>query len=409
MPNPCPCGSEIKPGQAELAYITQAIIDNVKGTAAIPVVALLDPLYGRAIDLRLLCAEPAPRPPESFADWFKSPIDFLDDILQAVLSITWNLWCKCSDCPPVTGCTGPNSFTVSVSDAVCNPPARVPETDSCYPCQVWDYVLNNTTTYYVEDGLGGCHGPYTGLELHWTCPSFDPPNGRVIATSYGGTGASWDRSTYGDTVTVYQGGTGGGGPIWVWVDDGTTVEEPPTLPACDPDAICDSINYISDSLTAIRLVLDPTGQVTGRLGSVASFHLPGVPDAISGNISQQLAAIAAYLAPPTSDQLINQTTTPLTETGTVDLTDQAWAEVTLTTVPNYYGTRGEGDDRIYYSGGRYGAPGWVVILGDDGVLYHKELIYPAGLQLPVPALATDLVVHLQPGVEAEVKTWQRAV
>lgn len=408
MADPCPCGSEIKPGQAELAYITQAIIDNVKGTAGIPIVALLDPLYGRAIDLRQLCLEPPPRPPTSIAAWFENPIDFLDSILQAILSITWNLWCQCSDCPPVTGCGTGTPIFVDQSDAYCPVSAQVPEPDPCAPCQVYYYVLDDSATYYAERSDGHCYGPFTGVEIRWPCDSFAPPGYVTVANGDGSGAINWLTSAYGTSVTLWTGGSGGGAPGWVWEDDGTTVEDPPEPPTCDPTTICTAVDYIYQAVNAIRLTLDPGEQNIGRIGSVQSFHLPGVPDPITGNISQQLMQIAEYLAPMRPSQLINPSTAPVSGSTTIDVTDQAFVTIEMVTVPAHFGSRGTNAE-MYFGNWRSPAPGWVLLQGAYGVISYQPLFFPNGLQILIPPMGTELAIELQPGVEVSVTTYQRAL
>lgn len=408
MPNPCPCGSEIQPGQEDLAYITQAIIDNVAATAAIPVVQLLDPLYGRAINLRKLCADPPPAPPTSLSGWFEDPISFLNDILRAVLAINWNLWCKCSDCPPVTGCGTGASIAIDQSDGYCPVSAQIPPPDPCAPCQVYYYVLPAGATYYAERSDGFCYGPYNGIEVRWPCDSFAPPGYVTVANADGSGPSNWLTSVYGTSVTLWTGGSGGGGPGYVWVDDGTTVEDPPVAPTCDDTTVCDAVDYIRDRVQVVERLLTNIAEALGITNASSVVTLPGPGGPITGTLAEIVAPALQWLLPVLPEQLTDPDPTSVSASGTIDVTGRDYVSIELADVPAYMGSRGT-DARVYYSNARNPGPGWAILSGPKGVLSYHEVVYPAGLQLAIPPTSTDLSLEIAAGVAMTVTTYARSI
>jgi hypothetical protein len=409
MPDPCPCGSGIKSGQAEIAYITQDILDTIASYGGANIVAMLDPLYGRAINLTALCTSPPPQPLPAQLDWWDDPVGFLDTILAQVLKISWNEWCECLTCPPISGCTGANSFTVGTGDAYCDPAAVPPPTDPCFPCQRYEYLLNNTTTYYAQRSDGTCYGPFTGLDIQWTCPDFDPPHGRVKVQNANGSGAVlWDRATYGDQVQVFVGSGSGAAPTWIFDDGGHTADAPPAAPSCDDTTICTAVDYIRDRVTVLDRQVSFLMQALNITNASGTLQLPGDPAPITGPLSQILVPAVQTLLPIEPAQLVDPDTTIFPATGTLDVTGRDFLSIVFDTVPDYFGYRGT-TAPIYYSNARSPGPGWVLLVGDYGVLEYHPLVYPAGLQLPIPPLATDLLLELTPGVQVSVTTYHRNV
>lgn len=408
MADPCPCGSEIKPSQETVAYIDQVILDAVQVVAPVPVLPLLDPLYGRAVNLSTLCASPPPRPPTSAAEWWENPIGFLDNILAAVLSITWNLWCQCSTCPPVTGCGTGAAIPLDVSDGYCPVSAQIPPPDACAPCQVYYYVLDDGATYYVERSDGFCYGPFTGIEVRWPCASFAPPGYVTIANGDSSAPQNWLTSVYGTSLTLWTGGAGGGAPGWVWETDGTTVEDPPAAPTCDPTTVCTAVDYIRDRVQVVERLLTNVAEALGITNADSVIHLPNAGSPLTGTLAEIIAPALQWLLPVLPDQLVSPSSTVVTESGVVSVAGRDFADIALTTVPASLGYRGI-DAPIYYSNARNPGPGWVLLVTDYGVLEYHELVYPSGLQLVIPPLATDLLVELGAGVGITVTTYARNI
>jgi len=404
--NPCPCGSEIKPGQAQIAYVTQAILDGAASTAAINIYTLIDPLYGRAFDLSLLCALPPPRPPESIAEWFENPIDFLDSILEAILRINWNGWCQCSACPPVTGCGTGAAIFISQGDGYCPVSAQIDPPDPCAPCQVYYYVLDDSATYYVERSDGFCYGPFTGLEVRWPCTTFAPPGYVTIANGDGSAPQNWLTSLYGTSLTAWTGGAGGGAPLWVWQADGTTVDDPPEAPTCDDTTVCTAIEYVRDRVQVLERLMSSVFQNLEITNAPSTITLPGAGGALTGPLSEILAPAIQTLLPILPAQLADPDPISVTTSGSVDVEGRAFVSITLDTIPGSMGFRGV-DAPIYYSSARGPGPGWVLLVGPEGVIEYHPLVYPQGLQMAIPPLATELLIDIMPGVEITVTTFAR--
>lgn len=408
MADPCPCGSEIKPGQAEIAYITQTILDGASSVAPVNIITLMDPLYGRAVNLTALCASPPPRPPTSIAGWYENPIEFLDAILASVLSISWNLWCQCSTCPPVTTCGTGGAISLAPTDGYCPVSAQVPPPDPCAPCQVYYYVLDDGATYYAERSDGHCYGPFTGVEVRWPCATFAPP-GFVTVANADSTGAiTWLTSVYGSTLTLWTGGAGGAAPSWVWENGVATVDPPPDAPACDDTTICTAVEYVRDRVQVLERLMAYMYESLQITNASSTITLPGGGGALSGPLSEILAPAIQTLLPVLPAQLVDADPTVVTVSGPVDVTGRDFVAITLDVVPPYMGYRGV-EAPIYYSNARGPGPGWVLLVGPDGVIEYHPLVYPQGIQMAVPPLATTLLIDLLPGVEITVTTYARNV
>lgn len=407
----CPCGTGIKTGISDdVVYITESTLEAAAGSFPFTkLVALLDPLYGKAINLHDLCSTPPPAPPTATIDWYLDPLSYLEEIYQAVLRITWNQWCECTPCPPIAGCTGSNVFSITVGDAYCPTSEQVPSTDPCYPCQEWQYLIDGAATFYAQRSDGTCYGPFTGFAANWSCPSFDPPNGRVlIGNRLGARTNTWDRLTYGDTITLYMGDGSGGGPAWDWDNGGVAVADVPTPPACDPTTVCTAVSYLYDAVRRIEISQAQQDYFLRGTGGIGTFPLPGTVSEANGTLLDVLRQAFTAIAPIQASQLTSPTTTPVTASGPLSVVGKQFVEILFTAVPNYLGIRGT-DAQVYYSNARQPGPGWVLVESAYGIIEYHELIFPIGLQFELPPLATGLVFQLSPGVEISVTTFERTV
>lgn len=406
--NPCPCGTEPKAGMETIQYITQAILDAAQAVAPINIVTLLNPLYGRAFNLEELCAEPPPRPPTSLAEWWENPVSVLDSVLAAALRISWNNWCQCSDCPPVTGCQTGSAISLDVGDAYCPVSAQVPEPDPCAPCQVWYYVLPAGATYYAERSDGNCYGPFNGIEVRWPCPDFAPPGYVTVANADGSGAQNWLTSLYGTTVTLWTGGSGGTAPSWVWQDDGTTVGDPPAAPVCDDTTVCDAVDYIRERVNVLVESMAYVFQALGIATENVTVELPHGSGPLNLTPAQALELLGQQLLPILPDQLTNPETTPIDTSGTFDVSAATVVAIELTTIPAWMGYRGT-TARVQHTRTNDPSAGWLLILSEHGVLEYHDIKYPDGQTIVLPPLAETILFQLQPGVEIAVTTYDRAV
>lgn len=405
---PCPCGVQTKPGLQDVQYITAGLIDLIATASGITaVLQALDPVFGRAIDIRDLCAHLPPPPPTLTALDFVDPVQAVDDLMLLVRSCAWNEWCQCVPCPPISSCTGGNSWAVTSADAICPPTNQVAPPDPCAPCQEWDYLLNDGATYYCQRSDGACFGPFTGLDIVWSCPSFDPPNGRVcVGNATGPKATCWDRATFGDQAIIYVGDGAAAAPTYIATAD-CTIAPAPTPDACDPTTICTAVDYLRQQVTVLTRLVNDVMDGANVLTTPSTINLPD-GTALTGPISQILQPALQYLLPLLPAQLTSPVVTPVSSSTTLDVTGEDYAFLQFTAVPPWIGSRGTVAP-VYWSLRDAPGPGWVIVYGPEGVLDYRNLDEPNGTLLSLPKVATHLAIELATGVEITVTTYRRSV
>lgn len=400
---PCPCGYELKPGMVDVAVIDHVIIDAMIATyPAAKLAVMLDPLLGRYLDATTLCQQEPPDPITPTVEWYTQPWNHLDDILNNLIASNWNLYCQCQPCPPIAGCTGGNSFIISNTSGS--------SIDPFYDS--WRYVIPGAAQFYVQrmDTLA-CFGPFTGLEINW-CLALGPCGGTSAnARNYNGTGVVtlFTADTVNPQLRIFMGDGNGGiaGPPFPTLP--ITIDDPPVAEICDPTTICTAIQPIADQVEVIRRILtDIAGGVQGVAGDY-SFTIPGITGTIAGTLNETLTKAFVALAPLAPSQLANPVMDAIDTSSLVDVADRAYVLIQPIEIPDRMGYRGEGDSAIYYSRANSPGPGWVVVFGQDGVIAEYTIRYPTGIEFALPPTASSMAIHLEPGVEVEVTTWQRAV
>jgi len=393
----------VKSGLTDLVPIDQAIIDSlIAANPSAKLLSVLFPFYNRLVNIRELCSFPPPEPEPLDPVAYTAPLTALNDIQKNLYAVLWSLWCQCSECPPLSGCTGDNHFDVVPTDGWLQDEAA----------GQWRYrALSGATTYVKYLVNGTCYGPFNGVYISWnTNATYDPNQGCQIC-NYDGTGCvSFNMRPPGNqfTLRVYVGEGSGSGPVYPWPPNDFSVTAGTSPPGCDPEALCTSIEYISNQVALLTEYNTNAADSAGQVGVPDSFVLPGMDNLTGGTITQLLQQIALYLAPITPDQLVSPTVQPVTESGTVLIGDAAFVSIELVTVPDTLSVRGV-EAPVYYSSYRSPGPGWVLVYGATGVIGYYPLTYPDGLQIVWPGTATHLAIELLPGTEIAVTSYLRSI
>jgi hypothetical protein len=140
-----------------------------------------------------------------------------------------------------------------------------------------------------------------------------------------------------------------------------------------------------------------------------SIKIPGGGGVLTGTISELLGPALRYLLPIDPIQLTDPTVTVVTADSLVDVTNLQYVNIVPTVIPGNMGSRGSGENQIYYSNARNEGPAEILLLGQAGVLEVFQCVYPSGVEFAIPSTATGLAIRLAPGVEIEVTTWERNV
>lgn len=403
-PYDCPCGAHVTDPNAAVTYVTDTIIDAVLAgvTGAVKWLGVLAPFSGSLLDVATICASPKARQPTwSLADVANLPVAGIKagEMLRAKV---YELLCTCDDCPPVTNCaSGGTIVEVGPGDGYLPDPAQP---------AVLEYFIPTGTAIYAERIADSyCIGFFSGVDIVWHVGGvFDPANGTTIQNAAGGGAFSWSQNILPGNYRLYIGGTP--------QPPSEPVPEPPTglddwygPPACTNDDICASLGVTEERIRRIEYLTDYLVGLAIGTQSPVSVTLPGLNAPITGGWPAVAGAIVTALAPIQPAQLVNPTTVPITTSTTITVTGKAFLRADLTTVPAWVGYRGSGDTEIYWNNSRTPGPGWLVMLGIDGVIGHEALRYPGGTELVIPSTCSAVAIQLSPGVEVSLTTFDREI
>lgn len=401
----CPCGAHINPAYQAVDYITQALVDLIvdSATKRLKFGPFIASILGIPIDTLSICDLPRPPKPADF-----ELTDFVAffplgqaKFAQWLAYKAYEFVCECDDCPPITSCNQ-GSYSLVVTPGM----GYLAENEVQLR-----YHLAPGADLWVERSDGQCLGNKNGVWIYWNFSDdtlADMTSVNVRDGNDGAPGDTWDPDALGSGVTLWFGGTQV--PVtepWPTAPDG--VADFPGPPACSTSDICTALDYVYDTVRSIYFVAQGIFGPNGGLSTQISATMPGIAGAITGTVFDALPRLIAAAAPIQPSQLISETTVSLPASGLVDVSTVAYARLDPYVVPVTVGSRGITATEVYYSNHRTPGPGWVVCAGQDGVLWHRDLLYPAGLEFPVPSTATDLAVHLSPGVAISVTTWGRQV
>lgn len=400
----CPCGAEVKPAYSAVDYVTQALLDLVIDTATkrLKFGPLIQALLGITVDNASLCSLPRPDQPRAF-----TLVDFaLSFPVGMALAQEWlyyRLWelvCQCVDCPPVSNCgVGGTQVVIDQTAGYVSDPTEP---------RIVDYFMPSGDLYVARyDGY--CLGPKTGLHVTWYLEYAGQGQYGVRVCNYNETGCDNYSGGAGVTPLTLTIGEGSSPVSTPWPVPPDGVANYPAPPTCDDSDVCLAL---SNLYTATQRIEYLTGLVAGAVFNITSEvvgTLPGMAGAITGTALSVLPRLIAALAPPTPAQLTSPADTPITQTTSIPISQTAYVQVKPEVVPSYIGSRGSAGSEVYYSNHRTPGPGWLVCHGQEGVLWHRELLYPSGIEFAVPSMATDLDLWLSPGVTVTVTTWQRGV
>lgn len=402
-PNSCACGAHPTDPDGVVTFITDTLIDAVLGGVAgkLKYLGVVAPFVGNVVNVGLICSLPKPAQPEWELSDFANPQTALNKAAQMLYSKIYELNCTCNDCPPVAGCgSGGEPIIVGPENGY-----RIfPEEN-----EIRYWQTSGAPIAYIERADATCYGPFDGVAITWHLNGvFDPSNGVSVCHEDGTHCQSWSQNSISGTVTIHLGGSNDK-PI-------EPIPEPPDgvddwygpAPCTDSD-ICVVLDDIAERVRRVEFL---TTVIAGPLfGVTASYTgtFPGISTPIVGQLNDWLPRALAAVAPVQPSQLVSPDVTPITGSSLVELDGEAYAVLELTTVPDYLGYRGEGDSQVYHFNAPRFAAGWLLVIGQEGVLANYDIRYGAGLEFPIPSTATALALHLSAGVEVSLTTYGRAV
>lgn len=398
----CPCGAHVTDPDASVTYITDTLIDAVFSgvLSKVKYLGVLAPYIGNVVNVGLICSLPKPVMPDWTLADFVNPQSALTKAGLMLYNKIYELNCTCDDCPPITDCGEGDSLPVCPGDGY-----PVPDTyDRRYHIptgsDVW--IANSET----------CLGLKNGTWIYWYGDGPDNSVGHVNVRdgADNAPGDTWyvpDSGAPGPCLTLYFSGaqTGPIDPIPVPPDG---VDDWYGPAPCTNSDICASLSETNERVRRIEFLTSVIAGPNFGLTSEIVATLPGVGN-VSGSLVDVLPRLFEGIAPIQPSQLTNPVTSTVSSPTTIDVTDKAFLRITPTDVPASLGYRGSGDSEIYYSNHRTPGPGWAVLLGIDGVIAHRELIYPSGTEITIPSTCTAVALHLTAGVTATVTTYERQV
>jgi len=422
----CPCGTEIREGQEIIQWLSDAALQAIiPGTDLDYWTPIVQWLLGQPVTLEQLCAEPPPDPPQPEASWWTNPFLYLQELLQLVNAVRWPIHCACSPCPPSNDCGEGESYTLSIASGTFT-------SGSCYR---YDFWLTDADIYAQISGCG-CGGHFTG-NVHG---SWNPPQNLLIANpNYDGTNDEfiggcggpdfWTADITGQgggeeadcgtgaspgDITIWQSG-GGGEPAPAWPQLPTSVQPFDPGPSCTEESQCESIDYLSRTVTELiwqtAIMASKTSDIQSDVAAINGPYeitIPGLSAPIAGTLAEVLPKLFLALAPPTADQLTLEWTEPVDTSGSIDVAGIAVIEVQYTTVPERFGYFGT-EEMVYWNTNVAQAPARITLKTATGVYESRWLTASGVTVIPIPPLVVEVVADLAPGVEIAVAGLSRAV
>jgi hypothetical protein len=398
----CPCGAEPTDPDGFVAYLTDTLLDLIfTGVLSkLKYLGVLAGWIGSPIDVASICASPKVRQPTWTLEDFAFPNRVWVKAGQMLYARLYELNCTCLTCPPATTCNTGTCVVVTPDDGYPRPG---------FEEEHRQYHVDVGSEIWVARGDGVCIGLLNGVLITWTgIVGSDPPTAVQVCEGGGTNCSAYVTTAVGNGLTLcYQ-----------------TVDAPPDEPIpeapdevedwygpapCSNADICATLAHVSEMVRRVEFL---TTVIAGPLYGITApidVTMPGLSAPLSGTLSEVLGRALTGLAPIQQTQLSSPATTVINVSSVIDVEGAAYAHIEPTVIPTTMGYRGGGDTQIYYATGVAFALGWVVIMGEDGVLGHQNLVYPSGLEMVLPSTATALAIHLEPGVEVDVTTWQRTV
>lgn len=402
--NSCPCLAEVTDPDGLVTYVTDALLDAVFAgvLSKLKYLGVVAPFIGSPIDVAAICAAPKPYQPEWTLADFVTPQTAMNKASQLLRAKIYELNCTCLPCPPSTTCGTGTCIIVTADDGY------FPDPDE-----------QGVKAYHIDAGAGiwaarvsdgDCKGWFSGIDITWHIGGVFDPTNAVAVCNGGGTGCvAWPTvgSGFSGAVQLCFDGTPNA-PVEPIPEAPDGVADWYGPPACTNSDICASLAITEERIRRIEFF---TSVIAGPIYGVTAPIYATIPGGgpIEGTLADFLGRAVTALAPITPAQLISETTVNITESSFIDVTGLAYVNIAPTVVPGNMGIRGADDARIYYSNHRTPGPGWITILGHSGILGHRELLYPSGLEMVLPGTSTGLAIELSAGVEVDVTTWEREV
>lgn len=403
MATGCPCGAHVKPGYDDAFELTGSFIDILfTGVATLAKYRwAIIPWIGSLVAAKTICALPRVEMPVFEFDDFVNIWRAQQKFNQLLAAKGYELFCECDDCPPITGC---NQGEYS---AVITPEMGYLSDDE----GSLRYHIPTGAELWVERSDGQCLGLKNGIWIYWMLSAAYPEpvieSVNVRDGSDGAPGDSWDDSL-GTSVTIYFSNTQvpSQEPIQPAPEGVQDYEGP--LP-CTTSDLCVTLDEMTQRVRRMEFMLTTIAGPDFGLTAPWELLLPGVKTPIVGTIVDALPRVLSALAPIQPSQLDNPETTPVATSSIIELLDVAYVTIELTVVPDRFGYYGTGALLTYNVGSRATPPGRYVVIGQEGIIADGVLRHGEGTEFAVPSTATDLAIHLEPGVTIEVTTWERTV
>lgn len=401
----CPCGATVAPAYKSVEYLTQTLIETLIDSVSkrSKYGQFISFVLGTVIDSVSICNSPRPPKPRDFTLgdfvlWFPTGQALAQEWLYYTIYTTI---CECVACPPISDCGEGTCLTIGPGNGYPRPGFEGLQNQYYWPPGTDLYVARQDNT---------CLGLHNGVLVTWNIdPDYDPNLGIQVCEGNATGCVNYNGATVGQSIDLCIGSGTGPPPDPPWPDAPDGVADWYGPPVCSTSDICTALEYVYTTTRQIQNLVQVIAGDTWGLTAPVDVTLPGINGPITGTLTTALTRLITALAPVQPSQLVSPTTTPVTTTTTVDVTGKAYGRVDLATVPAWIGSRGSGGNEVYYSNHRTPGPGWVVCHGQDGALFHRELLYPSGTEFEVPSTATDLSLWLSPGVAVTVTTWTRAV
>lgn len=399
----CPCGAEVKPALSDAIELTESLIDSLIDDAPkwAKLAWLALPWIGQLFDLSSLCGGNKPPMPVWDPSDIFHPVDVRLKFGDMLGNLLYNYACDCLDCPPITDCDeGDNCIVVSSDNGYQSDPDSPDKR----------YHIPTGSELWLSRSDGFCLGLSNGVWIYWYADGPDQSVGHVNVRNGNddGPGNTWWAPDIGDGVGICFGG-----------EQQPDTEPAPTPPSgwpnynfpgpCSNADQCATLDKIEDMVHRIEFLVGVIAGPEFGITAPVDIGLPGLSAPISGTLATALPRALTALGPIQSSQLTNPETTPLTESSYVDVSGVAYVLIEFTTVPDWHGYQGEDELTWYYSKGSRPAPGRYVVTGETGILAANQLVWGAGTEFVVPSTASGLFLHLEPGVEVAVTTWERTV
>lgn len=402
MATGCPCGATPKSEFGVVGYLTDELIGlAVNSDSKLRAFkGLLAAFTFSAIHVESLCLAPRAQMPEITAVDFVDVVRGWPKIAQALNSALYPRLCNCTACPPATNCGTGTSLELTPTSGW-NPDPSEPT--------VYEYVIPFGTGIWAQRSDGYCLGHFSGVDIHWhNGPVFDPSLGVSVCDGDNHGCQSWSQNDLSGNVILYFDSVPAPSND-PWPDRPPGVSDWLGPPSCSTDDICTALEYVYQVTRRTEFLAQVAAGPLYGATTPYLFTLPGFTTPIAGTLAETLPRVISALGPISPSQLVDPEVVNVGESSVLELTGQAYVKVKMVAVPSSLGYKGSAETTLYYQTHGSIGPGYMVVVGTDGVLEHRQLVYGQGLELALPATASALAFQLAPNVEIDVTLYGRHV